>query len=134
MWIHWWSSVTSANASMRFWSISFHSPTPSSWPTSPTASSMDEITFIDMLPSRLLLESDLSQCGLDVCHHVLASGPSLGDRKQRVHVHGARLLVVDHPAGRRLVPEQTTVGDRDVAVAHVQLGRRQGRQVAEEGT
>ena len=31
-WIHWWSSVTSANAFTRAWSITVHSVRPRSWP------------------------------------------------------------------------------------------------------
>src|SRR6478735_558510 len=32
-WMNWWSSVTSANASIRAWSTSIQSPVPSVWPT-----------------------------------------------------------------------------------------------------
>ena len=40
-WIHWWSSVASAKASIRSWVIVVHSPTPMDDPTMDRKSSMD---------------------------------------------------------------------------------------------
>src|SRR3984893_13063478 len=99
MWIHWWSPVTSANSLMRCWSISCHSPTPSSWPIRPTASSMEEITFIGVLPSGCCCESDLSHAGFDVRHHVRAPGVKSPMSEARLtHLHQRQIDRLGGPA------------------------------------